>query len=256
MNTRPLQSGEEAVLTKVRLVAEDYALLFLTRTGLEKSILDATAPFRTLLKTDGFHDFLKQPQGIEHRVKKTSIMLLPHGPAPVVTSLYRPITKNGDPRIWFSSLGQVAKPNDVLALFIYRSTLHAINLTLIARKGGVALCPAIAEWLETAKASTNAVAQELLELLRALSRAGPMKSVGAGDTSIGRTLEAALGIPMNSKRTPDFKGIEIKSARQRKNRHQLFAQVPDWSLSPCKSFNEILTLFGYETDGHAAFFNQ
>jgi hypothetical protein len=96
---------------------------------------------------------------------------------------------------------------------------------------------------------TNAISSELLELLRTISRSGPIKAVGAGDTSIGRTLESALGITMNSNRAPDFKGIELKSARLRRNRHQLFAQVPDWTLSRLKNFDEILKLLGYERNG-------
>jgi len=69
------------------------------------------------------------------------------------------------------------------------------------------------------------------------------------DTAIGRTLEAALGIAMNSSKSPDYKGIELKASRRRKAaravRKTLFAQVPDWSRNPFKSSAEILNAFGY-----------
>ena len=31
------------------------------------------------------------------------------------------------------------------------------------------------------------------------------------DTAVGRTLETALGIPINSAKEPDYRGIELKS---------------------------------------------
>ena len=66
------------------------------------------------------------------------------------------------------------------------------------------------------------------------------------DTSVGRTLETALGIDINSSKQPDYKGIELKSFRSsRTNRKNLFAQVPDWELSKFKSSSEILDAFGY-----------
>jgi hypothetical protein len=48
---------------------------------------------------------------------------------------------------------------------------------------------------------------------------------------------------------PDYKGIELKAGRSklasRQNRATLFARVPDWEISRCKSSQEILDQFGY-----------
>ena len=55
---------------------------------------------------------------------------------------------------------------------------------------------------------------------------------------------------MNSKKTPDYKGIELKSKRtQSRTRNTLFAQVPDWTLSALHSSKEVLDEFGYGRDG-------
>ena len=52
MNTRSLTQDEESNLEKIKAVGQGYALIFLTRTGLEKSILDAIlAPKCCLLGT-------------------------------------------------------------------------------------------------------------------------------------------------------------------------------------------------------------
>jgi hypothetical protein len=69
------------------------------------------------------------------------------------------------------------------------------------------------------------------------------------DTGIGRSIEAFLGIPMNSKKHPDYKGIELKSYRGngKSGKMTLFGDFPDWeNLSAVKSINEILNLYGYK----------
>ena len=56
----------------------------------------------------------------------------------------------------------------------------------------------------------NEVAFELLAMLRKIASAGPIPSMVDADTSVGRTLETALGIDINSSKQPDYKGIELK----------------------------------------------
>lgn len=97
---------------------------------------------------------------------------------------------------------------------------------------------------------SNEIADELLWKLRQLSKKGPVKSLLDADTSVGRTLETALGIKINSSEKPDYKGIELKSFRSaRNNRKTLFGKVPNWKLSKLKSSSQILDAFGYWRDG-------
>lgn len=90
-------------------------------------------------------------------------------------------------------------------------------------------------------------ALELLLKLRAIATR-PLPASTVGDTAIGRAIETALGIDQNPSKNPDYKGIEIKSARQgkSKNRSTIFAQVPDWEQSSLKSSAEILDTYGYQ----------
>ena len=61
---------------------------------------------------------------------------------------------------------------------------------------------------------------------------------------------------MNSSKTPDYKGIELKSFRdKRNNRKGLFGKVPNWKLSKFKSAEEILDNFGYWEDGIFRIYN-
>jgi hypothetical protein len=93
---------------------------------------------------------------------------------------------------------------------------------------------------------SNEVAEELLFLLNKIASKGPVPAMLQADTAIGRTLETLLGIDINSSKKPDYKGIELKSYRDKRgNRKNLFAQVPDWNLSKFKSSAVILNEFGY-----------
>lgn len=94
---------------------------------------------------------------------------------------------------------------------------------------------------------------DLLQKLKTLSQSGPIPSVREGPTGVGVTLLDALGLDLTSVKKGNYKGIVIKAVRRnhhlKTNRVNLFAQVPDWNISACKSSKEILQRFGYETQG-------
>ena len=255
MALRQLTDIERERLKRLTAESIDVTLIQPTRTGLEKSILDATAPVRSYLRANKIHDYSEQGQGPENRVYVNAEFMSESLLVPSRASLYRPVTKKGDPRIWFTALGDYAKPDDIVAIATYEGKLVLINLTQvdIARVLDELRQGALWEIIQEIKRDANAVSQELLDLLRALASRGLVPSVmdGPADTAIGRTLETALGIQMNSNRTPDYKGIELKSYRRgrtksRENRKNLFAQVPNWELSKFKSSTEILNNFGYQ----------
>ncbi len=86
-------------------------------------------------------------------------------------------------------------------------------------------------------------ANELLVMMKEVSSKGFIRTMRPGDTGVGFTLETLLGISANSSRSPDFKGIEINSGRQksqRSGRTTVFSQVPNWSISALKGSKEIL----------------
>ncbi len=250
MNSRELTPAESETLRVFREAANDFALIYLTATGLKKSILDATIPLRALLKQFEIHDYASQGQGPECK-RVIEIAYLAHDKQVAMsTSLYRPITKVGDPRIWFSGLPGLAKPDDVLVFFISRRTPYIANLTHLATKG-ILEGSWLGRWLAERREETFTVAMELLARLREIAARGPLTASCKGDTAIGRAIETALGIPMNSRRVPDYQGIEIKAKRtaRQDSRYTLFAQVADWTLSDCKSSAAILEQFGYLRDG-------
>ncbi|MEO0414406.1 MAG: MvaI/BcnI family restriction endonuclease, partial [Verrucomicrobiota bacterium] len=238
--------GDAWVVPRLNSAGIDSVLIYLTATGLKKSILDATEPLRALLTESNFHHFHGQEPG-GAKIRREVTLFCQEEPILLESSFYRPATKKGDPRFWPSRLHKFVNEGDVLAAFVIEDRLYFSNLSEEKR---VILEPCASSAYETLLDGVgqfhNATAQELLSKLRDLAKAGPILADGYGDTSIGRTLESALGIKMNASVAPDYKGIELKSKRLgSKTRNGLFNQVPNWKLSRCKSSAEILKAYGY-----------
>lgn len=243
-----LEQSKIKILTKNQV---SLSLIEPTETGLKKSIMDATGSVRNFLKENNIHDYDIQGQGPENKVQINAIIYQDFQVIQSIASLYRPQTKKGDPRIWFSGLTKIANPNDLIAMIFYSGTFHIFNLTQLNVEAllNSNLINPLKELISEISGKANEVAFELLAMLRKVASSGPIPSMVAADTSVGRTLETALGIDINSSKQPDYKGIELKSFRSsRTNRKNLFAQVPEWSLSKFKSSAEILDAFGYHRE--------
>ncbi len=238
-------------INRIKLLTEksvELSLIEPTGTGLEKSIMDATGSVRTYLKVNNIHDFESQKQGQESKIQITSFLISSDELVNSVASLYRPNTKKGDPRIWFKGLGAYSTANDILGIIAFEGKLYILNITqinvhqLIESK----ISNPLQDLVNEINQISNEVAEELLNLLNKIAAKGPVPAMLQADTAIGRTLETLLGIDINSSKKPDYKGIELKSFRDKRgNRKNLFAQVPDWNLSKFKSSAEILNAFGY-----------
>ncbi|WP_179415877.1 MvaI/BcnI family restriction endonuclease [Mucilaginibacter sp. E4BP6] len=219
-----------------------------TYTGLKKSILDATGTVRNYLKNKSLHDYGTQKQGEANKILISSYLLNDTKAVHTTASLYRPNTKKGDPRIWFKKLPEFANANDILVITSFKQELYIVNITQVDILKSIEspILNPIKELVDEIRSLNNFVSNELLLLLQNIANQGPIPGMLKADTSIGRTLETLLGIQINSSKKPDYKGIELKSYRdKRDNRKNLFAQVPDWPLSKFKSSTEILDNFGY-----------
>lgn len=231
----------------------------ITPTGLDKGILDSTAPMRAYFLEHGIHNYEEQLQGQAHKAYRKAVVLTETTQYNTRASFYRPNTKKGDPRMWIYGFGSYTQGNDIHVLFWVNETLYAINITRI----DIAKCynsPVITPMQEVIKAiyiESNVVAEELLGRFRSVTGQW-FESEVAADTGIGRTIESFLGITMNSEKTPDYKGIELKSHRdkRRSSKNVLFTQTPDWDISVLKSGREIVEKYGYLTgDGKKTYQN-
>ena len=251
---RNLTSVETSNLKALTEHSVSLTLIEPTATALKKGIMDATGPVRRYLRNVNAHDYGLQGQGAkENGVQIDSEIILSNESIETTTSLYRPKAKNngGDPRIWIYGLNSHTNANDIIGLIYQNKKIYSINLTqlpvqeLINSKESNPLKEIVFE----IDAKENEISDELLALLIRIAKNGPIPSMVDADTSVGRTLETALGIDINSSKQPDYKGIELKSFRStRSNRKSLFAQVPDWDLSQFKTSKEILEAFGYHRE--------
>lgn len=212
-----------------------------TDTGLKKSIMDATYPVRSFLLERGLHNFSEQETGENSRVYLESLILANDQVISTKTSLYRPNTKEGDPRIWVYKLAQYSDPFDLWAILNFEKILVFINCSktnldhLFKKPNSV-----VTSLLNFNLHNESSVAQELLTKCKNISRMGFVKTMKAGDTGIGFTFESLLGITANSSKSPDYKGIEIKTSRSKKNKGTLLSMVPNWALSKIKSSEELV----------------
>ena len=224
------------------------AFLVPTPTGCAKSIMDATASVRGLLKDAAIHDYAAQGQGQENKVIASGYYVEADRAVNMEASMYRPKTKQGDPRIWFSRLTRYCRPCNLLALFAVGGELYVANLSDPAVSASLTEGGFLAELVRQAGREGESVANELLALLRGIHQRGFLPSVTRGDPGVGDTLENALGIARNNEKTPDYKGIELKASRTKRgttSRSTLFTQTPFWNDPRSMSEEEILRTYGY-----------
>ena len=223
------------------------AFLVPTPTGYEKSIMDAIGSIRSLLKDEGIHDYETQQQGPAAKQMWPSKFITPDGFIETEASLYRPITKKGDPRIWFKSLRKYCRPCNLLSIFVYNRELFVMNLSNPLIQDSIYHSGFIFDFLQQIKYSKQSIATELLNKIKQIHDQGFLPSITEGDPGVGDTLEHALGIERNNSRAPDYKGIELKTTRltrhgQRRNptRSTLFTRVPDHGLT----YRQIVEKYG------------
>ena len=233
---------------------EDLQVSFLvpTKTGMRKSIMDSTQQHRSFLFDAGLHDFDKQKKGPPNKKIVETLLSSNDTFFQTKTSLYRPITKEGDPRIWVYGLKKHASFGDLLAFLSAGNRLIVVNCTTTSNLLNLLKTIKLRNpKILTFKASLDA--DELLDKIRKISGLGYIPTLKRGDTGVGFTLESLLGITANSSRTPDYKGIEIKSSRKRNARGNLFGKVPNWDLSRIKSAKDLVTLRGIRNSKHNNF---
>lgn len=243
----------DAEQEKIQVLTENsisIALIEPTETGLKKGILDATGTVRNYLLENGIHDYRNQKQGQDDKKIVEGMLIEGDNLVKSRVSLYRPTTKKGDPRIWIKGLPHISEPNDIIGLLYFDGKLYVFNITKldIASLINSIKSNPLKEIANEINKTSNLISEELLGKLYKISDKGLIPSLVNADTGIGRTLEDELGIKPNSSKKPDYKGIELKTFRhriKRKNRKNLFGQVPNWKLSKFKSSQEILDNFGY-----------
>lgn len=232
----------------------DFSIIRMTPTMLKKHIIDASEEIRVIFRDNGLVDYKKIKKG--DKIYCHSVIISAQEIYKNNTSLYRPTTKNGDPRFWVKKLKKFVSSGDLVYFTIHDSTLVVIPLIEHQQ-----FTDAI-----TAYFGVNDKEQKIVERfynrIRAIKEQGWVLSVSPekhNDKDIGETLERELGISINNLKTPDYEGtIEVKGKNiGSKTKDSLFNMVPDWKNSKIRSVKEMALTFGYpdnEYPGYKALF--
>lgn len=228
-------------------VGVNVSFLVPTPTGFGKSIMDATTPVRKLLLESGVHDYDKQMQGPENKELVKTYLVKDDGLQETEASLYRPVTKKGDPRIWIYKLKEYCDPCNLLALIVIDKVIYVFNLSNASIQESLLTHGFCYSILQESVHQDNIIAEELLNKLHVIHNLGFIPSITSGDPGVGDTLEHALGIERNNSKKPDYKGIELKATRLTRNgekrsktRMTLFTRTPDEGMS----YREIVENYG------------
>lgn len=254
IHMRPYNNFEA---TNVKLLIDnqvEFTSIQITETGLKKSIFDATAPVRAYFKEKQVHDYDMQHQGPAHKCVIDTYILTEDYHYLTKTSLYRPITKKGDPRLWVNKVRDVEflRANDIFALIAHKGLLYAVNLSTvnIPKVFQSPINTPLKDLILKISKAKASISEELLGLIKD-RMTDWMPAEILADTGIGRTVETVLGIDMNASQAPDYKGIELKSHRESSRvRNTLFTQSPEWDISKLKSGRAIVEKYGYLQEGY------
>lgn len=227
----------------------DMSFLFITETAFEKGIIDVTIPFKNFLKDHALHDYDSQGQGNEENgVKIPTLLLLDDGIVELESSLYRPKTKNGDPRIWFRGIKKYYNSEAFIAVTTDDEKLYILNLSDETITKSLAEKSGLYNFLFDLSKKEENNAKELYEKIKEIHNKGFIKTIRPGDTGVGMTLEHLLNIKPNTDKGPDYKGIEIKASRiqrrRKKTRTTLYSRVPTWNENYKRS-KDLIDAFGY-----------
>lgn len=234
----------------LKIYPSSYTIIRMTDTMLKKAIIDASQPVREILHEGNILNFKEINQGPEYKVMQKGIWI---GKEifEIDVSLYRPNTKQGDPRFWIYGLNKLVNPSDLLYITVYDEQLVFISL----KKDDFDL-ELIKNHLHINQ--NDLIKSEIIDLLSQVKSRGFIESVSpekSNPKDVGDTFEMAVGIDPNSDIKADYKGsIELKTKRSSgKTKDTLFSMVPDWSSSLVKSSSEMIRSFGYESTRHSGF---
>ncbi|EPR13998.1 MvaI/BcnI family restriction endonuclease [Ruminiclostridium papyrosolvens] len=235
---------EEAMLAEItKRSRAEYTLIRMTNTMINKSIIDASASFRNITRENGIVDYKSLVPGGEKLYCEALIIVNDVYESKV--SLYRPKTKNGDPRFWIYGLKNILSTNDLVYISFYKGRL--VIIPLVHRYFSVSTLNKVYE------SESIRLRKELFDQLIYLKNKGPVLSVSPfkrNPKDVGDTLERELGIAPNSKILADYKGkIELKAKRDGSGtKDTLFSMVPNWDKSFINSSNQMILTYGYPSN--------
>lgn len=258
--------GEAKVINSIRKIRNDnYTLLRLTPTMIEKNNIDANVFFREILFDNNIVDYEELDNGGNNGVEFQSKLILPNGVETVKLKFYRVNNKRGDRRFSIGTIKRklhdgIVYSGDLIYISIYTNELghpeiYLINLTHNI-PDEVTIQNAIGQDPITKKFC------EIKPRLREIINGGYYdNSKGVGEIApkdVGDTLESLLRVATNNSPGADLDGLIELKAKGAKTLDTLFTlrpqfddcEVADYEPNDRNRVSAFARLYGYDSDKH------
>lgn len=263
-------SDELKVINRIHKVRnEDYALLRLTKTMIEKNNPDANSIFRDLLLKSNLVDYDKLDFGGSNGITKDALFIQSDKAETFKLKFYKVLNKRGDCRFSIRYIKKKIKQNiinegDLLYISVIKDNPTTPKLFIINLTSN----PPTEEYLVDilGRDKINLKLQEILPSIEHILNGGFFdNSKGIGEISpkdIGDTFESLLNIKTNNFSGADIDGlIEIKTKGQGKTLDTLFTLRPNFEGTAIETIepndrnrvSAFTRLYGYDSDKHPGY---
>lgn len=259
-------SDEAAVIKKIQSIRnDDYVLLRLTPTMIEKNNLDANELFREMLYTHGIVDYDLLEHGGSNGVEFQSVLILPDKTEKVKLKFYRVNNSRGDRRFSIETLkrkfhDEILNEGDLLYISVYTKDSGDSGIFIVNLSCNVPSGEFIAQIL-----GYDPITQKFNELRPTLAKIigggfyDNSKGIGGeAPKDVGDTLESLLKISTNNSARADISGLIELKAKGSKTLDTLFTLRPNFEGTAVADFepndksrvSAFARLYGYESDKH------
>lgn len=261
---------EAKVISGIHKIRNDeYALLRLTFTMIDKNNLDANGIFRELLLTAGIVDYESLENGGENGVVADALYIQSGKTKSVKLKFYKVQNARGDRRFSFETIKRRAKDRelnegDLLYISIFSRSDGTPQIYIINLTHNIPCDQEIIDAVGTDKISET-FAQIKPKLKEILSGGYYNNSKGVGviaPKDVGDTLELLLGIKTNNRNDADYEGIiEVKSKGGSRTLDTLFTLRPHFEGTAIAEYEKndrqrvsaFARYYGYDSDKHPGY---
>lgn len=258
---------EQEQINKIHEIrSEDYIIVRMTPTMIEKNNIDANASFRKLLKEAEIVDYESLEFGGKKGIKSEAIFIKDTSINTVTLNFYRVNNSRGDRRFSIETIrkkmnNKEINEGDLLYLSVFKDKSGKSKIFMINLTNNIPSKNKIIEAIGIDKITEKF--EEIKPRLKEILNIGWVNnSKGKGKKApkdVGDTLEYLLAVKTNNNPGADIDGlIEIKSKGANKTLDTLFTLRPLFENTPIaviepKDRNRVSAftrIYGYESDKH------
>lgn len=262
----PYRHEAEIINMISQIRGNDYALLRLTPTMIEKNNLDANGIFRDLLFNAGIVDYEELDFGGVHGVSAYAKFIQKKKTDLVKLKFYRVTNNRGDRRFSIETIkkrmrDKEVNEGDLLYISIYKDKDQHAQIFMVNLTHNVPTKNEIVAEIGSDEIATmlEAIKPKIKEILAGGFYNNSKGSGPSAPKDMGDTLEYLLGIDTNNRDDADFGGlIEVKSKGKGRTLDTLFTLRPCFEGTPVAEFEHndrnrvsaFARYYGYESDKH------